>query len=191
MSQALFDAVKSGNLSQLNSILQGAYVNVAGEGGMTPLMLAASLGHLETVKALLGAGAEVAARGAREYNALMYATYNSELDRGFPEVVQVLIDAGADIETQIFYAIRPLMLAAGAGETAVCQVLLKAGADPKARNEGGRTALMMVKDKDYIDVINLLHEAESMVELGADGAGCGSRNAPNSNVVTFLKKEKH
>ena len=191
MSQALFDAVKSGNLSQLNSILQGANVNVAGEGGMTPLMLAASLGHLETVKALLGAGAEVAARGAREYNALMYATYNSELDRGFPEVVQVLIDAGADIETQIFYAIRPLMLAAGAGETAVCQVLLKAGADPKARNEGGRTALMMVKDKDYIDVINLLHEAESMVELGADGAGCGSRNAPNSNVVTFLKKEKH
>lgn len=191
MSQALFDAVKSGNLTQLNSLLQGADVNAVGEGGMTPLMLAASLGHLEAVKALLGAGAEVAARDAREYNALMYATYNPELDRGFPDIVQVLIDAGADVETKIFYAIRPLMLAAGAGEAAVCQVLLNAGADPKARNEGGRTALMMVKDKDYIDVINLLHEAESMVELGADGAGCGSRNAPNSNVVTFLKKEKH
>jgi len=83
------------------------------------------------------------------------------------------------------------MLAAGSGEAAVVQVLLKAGADPKARNEGGRTALMMVKDKDYIDVINLLHEAESNVELGEDGAGCGSRNAPNANVVTFLKKDKH
>ena len=191
MSQTLFDAVKSGSLSDLNVALAGADVNVAGEGGMTPLMLAASLGQLDQVKALLKAGADVAARDEREYNALMCAAYNADLDRGFPEVVQALIDAGADIETKIFYGIRPLMLAAGAGEAGVVQVLLKAGVDPKARNEGGRTALMMVKDKDYIDVINLLHEAESVVEMSEEGAGCGSRNAPNANVVTFLKKDKH
>ena len=191
MSQTLFDAVKSGNLSEFNGALSGADVNAAGEGGMTPLMLAASLGQLDQVKALLKAGADVAARDAREYNAIMCAVYNADLDRGFPEVVQALIDAGADIESKIFYAIRPLMLAAGAGEAGVVQVLLKAGVDSKARNEGGRTALMMVKDKDYIDVINLLHEAESMVEQGQDGADCGSRNAPNANVVTFLKKDKH
>ena len=192
MSQPLlFDAVKSGDLSQLNAALQGAEVNAAGEGGVTPLMLAASLGQLDMVKALLAAGADVSVRDEREYTALMHGVYNPDLDRGFPEVVQVLIAAGADIETKMFYAIRPLMLAAGAGEAGVVQVLLKAGADPKARNEGGRTALMMVKDKDYIDVINLLHEAESNIELGEDGAGCGSRNAPGSNVVTFLKKDKH
>lgn len=191
MSQALFDAVKSGDLSQLNTALQGADLNAAGEGGMTPLMLAASLGQLDMVKALLAAGADVGARGEREYTALMHGVYNPDLDRGFPEVVQALIDAGADIEANIFYGTRPLMLAAGAGEAGVVQVLLKAGGDPKARNEGGRTALMMVKDKHYIEVINLLHEAESNIELGADGASCGSRNAPGSNVVTFLKKDKH
>lgn len=191
MSQALFDAVKSGDLSQLNTALQGADLNAAGEGGMTPLMLAASLGQLDMVKALLAAGADVSARGEREYTALMHGVYNPDLDRGFPEVVQALIDAGADIEANIFYGTRPLMLAAGAGEAGVVQVLLKAGGDPKARNEGGRTALMMVKDKHYIEVINLLHEAESNIELGADGASCGSRNAPGSNVVTFLKKDKH
>ena len=71
MSQTLFDAVKSGNLSEFSGALSGADVNAAGEGGMTPLMLAASLGYLEQVKALLKAGADVAARDAREYNALM------------------------------------------------------------------------------------------------------------------------
>ena len=42
---------------------------------------------------------------------------------------------------------------------------------------------MMVKDRDYVDVINILHEVESLLE----SASCGSRNAPDMQVVTFLK----
>jgi len=95
----------------------------------------------------------------------------------------MLLAAGADKEAKIGFGVRPLMFAAGNGEAGVVEVLLRAGADPLARNEVGRTALMMVKDRDYVDVINLLHEAESMLEAG----GCGSRNAPDMQVVTFLK----
>ena len=43
--------------------------------------------------------------------------------------------------------------------------------------------MMMVKDRDYVDVINILHEAEALSET----ANCGSRNAPDMQVVTFLK----
>jgi ankyrin repeat protein len=85
----------------------------------------------------------------------------------------------------IGYGIRPLMLAAGYGETAVVETLLKAGADVTARNEGGLTALMMVKQKHYVDVINLLHEAER--DAGVGEGSCASKNEPGSNVVTFLK----
>jgi ankyrin repeat protein len=82
--------------------------------------------------------------------------------------------------------VRPLMLAAGYGETAVVELLLKAGADVLACNEGGFTALMMVKQKHYVDVINLLHEAEQLAGVGE--GSCASKNSPGSNVITFLKR---
>ena len=182
---AVSEAVKTGNVAQVTSLLKGgADGNARSAEGTTPLMLAAASGNLGMVQALLAAGVDVKTVDALGWSALMKAIYNSELDQGFPDVVQVLIDAGADLETTIVFGTRPLMLAAGYGEAAVVEVLIKAGAEVKAKNEGGRTALRMVKDKDYVDVINLLHEAESAIE---DGASCGSRNTPSANVVTFLK----
>ena len=134
---------------------------------------------------MIEAGADVNAGDERGWTALMKAAYNADLDRGFADVVQALIDAGANVEAPIGYGIRPLMLAAGYGETAVVETLLRAGADVMARNEGGLTALMMVKQKHYVDVINVLHEAER--DAGVGEGSCASKNAPGSNVVTFLK----
>lgn len=153
---------------------------------MTELMTAAYAGDLEKVQQLLAAGAEVNATDETGWTALMKACYNSEKKHGFADVVQALIDAGADVEAPIGYGVRPLMLAAGYGETAVVDALLKAGADVLAKNEGGFTALMMVKQKFYVDVINLLHEAEQLAGLGENS--CASKNAPGSNVVTFMKR---
>lgn len=185
----ILNALSSGDTAKIMVLLDGgADCNTRNDEGATLLMLAAGIGNLEMVKILISAGAGVNATDSQGWTALMKALFNHELNRGFPDVVQALIDAGADIETRIGYGIRPLMLAAGYGEAGVVDILLKAGADVRAKNEGGRTALMMVKDKDYVEVINQLHEAE--LDIGDDLA-CGSRTPPGVNVVTFLKNPDH
>jgi ankyrin repeat protein len=185
----LLNAVTAGDADRARKILAtGADCNQRNGDDATALMLAAHAGKLDLVKLLIEAGADVNATDERGWGALMKAVYNADLDRGFAGVAQVLIEAGANIEAPIGYGVRPLMLAAGYGETAVVEVLLNAGADVLARNEGGLTALMMVKQKHYVDVINLLHEAEQ--EAGVGEGSCTTKNAPGSNVVTFLKPRK-
>lgn len=189
MPADLFNAAATGDSIQIRALLQGgADCNSCNGDGATLLMLAAGAGHLEAVKTLIELGADVNATDPQGWTALMKALHNHGLNRGFPEIVSALIAAGGNIETQITYATRPLMLAAGYGEAGVVGVLLKAGADVRAKNEGGRTALMMAKDKDYVEVINQLHEAE--LEFN-DDLSCGSRTPPDVNVVTFMKNPGH
>lgn len=190
MSAEILQAVATGNLTETQSLLSsGADIETRDETGATPLILAAAAGNIALVKTLIEAGADVNAKDELGWTALMKSCFNDEADRGFPDIAQTLIDAGADIEAQIVYGTRPLMLAAGRGEAGVVDVLLKSGADVLATNEGGRTALMMVKEKFYVEVINQLHEAE--MERKGEGSSCSTKLPPGSSVVTFLKQPDH
>jgi ankyrin repeat protein len=187
MVTELINAVKAGEISAVQRMLAaGADVNSRDDEEGTLLMLAAHEGDMPMVKALIESGADVNACDELGWGPLAKAVYNPEMNCGFVEVVETLINAGANIEAAVGYGVRPLMLAAGYGETEVVEALLKAGADVLACNEGGYTALMMVKQKHYVDVINLLHEAEQLAGVGE--GSCASKNAPGSNVITFMKR---
>src|SRR4030065_522790 len=94
MSDTIFDAVKSGDMAQLNAALQqSGAVEARGEMNMTPLMLAASLGNLEMVRALLKAGADPKARNEGGRTALMMVK-----EKDYIEVINMLHEAESNIE---------------------------------------------------------------------------------------------
>ena len=195
MSPELSDAVLAGDLAKTKALLSnGADCNAPNEEGVTLLMLAAGAGHYKVVEFLLEAGATVDATDARGWTALMKAVFNYEQNCGFPDVVSLLIDAGADIEHQVSYGTRPLMLAAGYGEAGVVDVLLAAGADAAAVNEGGRTAKIMAETKDYVEVVNQLHMHDLRNAEGKRpgcSTGAVSKVKPGVNVVNFVRKPVH
>ena len=192
MSQDLFAAARSGDIEQLRQALAaGGDHGATDDAGETPLMHAAHAGQVEAVKALIAAGADVAAKSPQGWTAVARAAYNGDTERGYVEVIEVLHDAGAAIDEPIFFGITPLMLAAGGGDASVVEWLINHGADVQATNEGGRTARMMADDKFYVDVINLLHEAEQQLGVTVDGSCSSTVKVAKPQVVNLMKPNTH
>lgn len=192
MSQELFAAAQSGDTAQIKTLLEGGADHAAvDEAGETALMHAAHGGHVAAVQLLIAAGADVNAKSPQGWTALAKAAYNSETERGYVEVIEVLHEAGASLDERIFFGITPLMLAAGGGDAQVVEWLINTGADVLAANEGGRTARMMADDKFYVDVINLLHEAEQQLGVSVDGSCSSTRGVAKPQVVNLMKPTTH
>lgn len=192
MSQEFLAAAHAGDADQLKTLLAaGADLAATNEDGETALMLAAHAGHLDAVKALLAAGADVNAKSTMGWTAVAKAAFNGETDHGYVDVVEALHEAGASLNEPIFYGITPLMLAAGGGDASVVEWLINNGADVLAANEGGRTARLMANDKFYVDVINLLTDAERQLGVTEEGTCSTTKSVVKPQVVNVMKPTTH
>ncbi len=92
--------------------------------------------------------------------------------RGHTEVVQILVDAGIDVNGETARGGTALMWAAGSREnpTEIVRVLLDAGADVNARTRDGCTALMDATMRGNTETVRVLIEAGAGVnEKTEDG----------------------
>ena len=123
------DAAMQGERASVRSLLrQGGDVNAAQGDGMTALHWAAVKSDVEMAEMLLYAGANVKATtrlGA--YTPLFLAAKS-----GRPAMIEMLLEARADMNASTTTGATPLMLAAASGSVEAVTLLLDEGADVNA-----------------------------------------------------------
>lgn len=98
LNVALLDAAGNGDIYLIQNLLdKGADANCVNEKGWTPLVKAAFNQHLNAVKLLVNAGAEINHQSVNGTTIFMYAK-TKVMESGEYALLDYLIDEGADLE---------------------------------------------------------------------------------------------
>ena len=173
----LHKASSSGALNVVKVLVEaGADVCVTDNTGRTCLIFAAMFGHTETVRYLVGLkDVDVNYSGYECCSALSHAVVGNHAD-----VVQVLIDAGADIETQEKKGRSPLHKASSSGALNVVKVLVEAGADVCVTDNLGRTCVALASHLGHTETVRYL---AGLKEVDLEHADSTGRTALSHAVV--------
>ena len=157
-------AADTGNVETLSLLLQEKrLVDLSAKDsyGCSVLHTGSASGHLNVVKMLLAAGADVLSKGEDGCTALKHASNNGHL-----QVVETLLQAKADIEAPAGPDNRtPLISSSLQGHVAVVNALLNAKANLAAHTDGGWTALHCAASYGHMEVVKLLLEAKADLAL--------------------------
>lgn len=92
-------AAKGDTTNVLQLIADGANINIANEKGWTPLVMAAFNQHMETVKVLVAAGADLNHQSVNGTTVFMYAK-TKVMETGEYALLDYLLHKGAEINTR-------------------------------------------------------------------------------------------
>ena len=171
----LFRAVVNGDVAFLKGHLTETTIASRDGHGATLLMQAAAFGNLETLKLLVDAGAEVSARNDFDATALLWCA--RDLDKA-----RLLLEHGADVNTQSKQGRTPLMLASlRQGGSSTVALMLKKGAGVNVKDRLGDTALGLAAS---------IGEVETMRLLLAKGADPEAINGKGETPIVLATKSK-
>ena len=140
---------------------------------VTPLIIAAHNGHLNSVKILLGYGADIEDGGTLKIadqvvegcTPLWAAAATGHLD-----VAKLLIERNADVDGRTSSGSTPLRAAAHEGHLDVVRCLVESGVDVNARNNYEATPIMAACYYGHVSIITYLINKGAFMDLqGKDG----------------------
>jgi ankyrin repeat protein len=172
-------------------IRQRVDVNAADADGSTALQWAAHWNDVESVKALLAAGAKATA--ANRYGV---TPLHEAATIGSAPIISALLRAGAQAEAVYGEGETALMLAARSGNVESVKLLLEANADVNAAETfRGQTALMLAANENHAAVVKTLLTAgarpntrsvEYTFQTLTGGAGGIIHDRPQGGVTALM-----
>jgi len=186
MSQDFFAAIHDGDLARVEQMLAAnpALARARNQNGVSALMQAryegrhelvallrtkageldlfeaATLGDIARLRGLLEGNAALAKAFSKDgFTALHLATFF-----GQPEATVELLRAGADVNAVATNSMKVAVInsAAASGRADLVKLVLRAGADPNARQMMGYTALHAAAARDSVEMV------QALLDAGAD-----------------------
>jgi ankyrin repeat protein len=155
-ASALFFAVLSGDTQSVEALIAAGAslkkMKILGRFLISPLF-AALFGDAKMVECLINKGANANEADDDGISALGWTTISNH-----PDVMQVLLAHGSDVNHVDKFGMTPLLYAASInyGDTEVLEKLIAAGADLKAKNKEGLTAYDLASQYHHTTMMNLL-----------------------------------
>ena len=151
----IFEASALGRVDRIKQLLRDdrALASAYSPDGFPVVGLAAFFGHLDAVRTLIAAGANIhaAATNAFKVQAIHAAVASRNLD-----IVQAVLEAGADPNAAQQQGFRPIHEAGSNGNRDLAELLMRHGADPSLKNDAGKTALSLAREKGHADFADWL-----------------------------------
>ena len=145
-------ALRENSMSVFDQLLKADDIKLEARAinGDTALMLACFLGNTEAVKKLIAAGAEINQPG--------WAPLHYAAAKGNTEIIALLLEHFAYIDTESPNKTTPLMMAVHSGNLDAVSLLLQEGADPRLKNMQGMTALNFAEEIEQREIAALLQQ---------------------------------
>jgi len=128
-------------------------VNYYAEDGFTPLGLACYFGQHEIARYLVLKGADVNMPSNNGFNVF---PIHSAAAGNYTDIVQLLIESGANVNVKQQAGATPLHSAAQNGNPDMLILLLQAGAEINVRMEGGKLPADLAREKGFKDIAEVL-----------------------------------
>lgn len=159
-----YKPIRNNDLAALRELILNTGTVVRDADGTTPLMYAAAVGSLESMRLLLDAGAEANVANNSDATPLMWCA-------GDVAKVRLLLAKGARVNARSKQGRTPLQIAVYyPNSIKIVRLLIEKGADINARDAGGATVLESAAGANHMEAARLLLEKGAKVNT-ADSLG--------------------